>query len=296
MKTLICIGECMVELAETGPGRYARGFAGDTFNAAWYARRALPDDWQVGYASCIGEDAISEEMTAFIEGEGISTRMLRRVPGRTVGLYMISLAEGERSFAYWRGQSAARLLADDADWLEGVLSQADHVHVSGITLAILAPDARARFLDALGAARRQGLGVSFDTNVRPRLWESEAATRAAMTAAAGVSDIVLPSFDEEEALFGDADPAATIARYAGAGARTVVVKNGPSPMLGWDGGDPVEIPVAPVEAVVDTTAAGDSFAGAFLAARLTGADLGQAMAQAATVAGRVIGAPGALVR
>jgi len=293
---LICVGECMVELAEVGDGTYRRGFAGDTFNAAWYARQALPGDWAVEYASCIGVDAVSDQMAAFMAGEGVGTDALRRVEGRTVGLYMISTEGGERSFAYWRGQAAAKLLADDPDWLRGVLGQGAHVHFSGITLAILAPDARARFLDVLRDVRGQGVGVSFDTNVRPRLWEDAEVTRAAMMAAAGVSDLVLPSFDEEEALFGDADSAATVARYASAGAGSVVVKNGAAPMLGWDGGETVEVPVVPVARVVDTTAAGDSFAGAFLGARLTGAGLRDAMERAAAVSARVIGAPGALVR
>jgi 2-dehydro-3-deoxygluconokinase len=296
VKRFISIGECMVELAETGPATYARGFAGDTFNAAWYARRALPSDWQVGYASCIGTDVISEEMAGFFEAEGIATDDLRRVPDRTVGLYMITTTAGERSFTYWRGQAAARTLADDPGWLAGVIGRADHVHFSGITLAILSPQARSRLLGALGAARARGVGISFDTNVRPRLWQDSDATRAALTAAAGVSDIVLPSFDEESALFGDASPAATVERYARAGAGVVLVKNGAAAMTGWEGGERIERPTVPVERIVDTTAAGDSFAGTFLAARLTGAGIADAMDRAATVAARVIGARGALVR
>ena len=296
MKKLISIGECMVELAETGPATLRRGFAGDTFNAAWYARRALPEEWQVGFASCIGQDAISDEMASFMAAEGIATDALRRVPDRTVGLYMITTTEGERSFSYWRGQAAARTLADDPDWLAGVLGGVDHVHYSGITLAILSREARTRFLDALRAARAGGTGVSFDTNVRPRLWEDADATRAALTAAAGVSDVVLPSFDEEAALFGDADPAATVERYARAGADVVVVKDGAAPMTGWEGDDLIEVPAVPSARIVDTTAAGDSFAGTFLAAWLTGAGLGDAMGRAAAVAARVIGERGALVR
>ncbi|SEL75548.1 2-keto-3-deoxygluconate kinase [Roseivivax marinus] len=294
---LVCLGECMVELAETGPATYRRSFAGDTFNAAWYARRALPEGWDVAYATCIGTDAVSDEMAAFMAGEGIATDTLRRIPERGVGLYMIALKDGERSFAYWRGQSAARLLADDPDWLDAVLGGAAHVHVSGITLAILAPEARRHLIDALARARTAGVTVSLDTNIRPRLWENDESCRAALTACAEASDVLLPSFDEEAVLFGDATPEATLARYRQAGARVVVVKNGAAQILGWsDPAGEVRVDAVPDTAVVDTTAAGDSFAGAFLAAHLTGADLRAAITRAARVAAGVVGAHGALVR
>ncbi|MCB1337512.1 MAG: sugar kinase, partial [Maritimibacter sp.] len=139
----------MVELADAGGGLYRRGFAGDTFNTAWYARQLLPDDWSVAYGSCIGTDAMSQEMAAFIAGEGIDTACLRPVADRTVGLYMISLDRGERSFSYWRGQSAARALAEDEDWLAETMRGRRVIHVSGITFAILPPAHRARLARAL---------------------------------------------------------------------------------------------------------------------------------------------------
>lgn len=114
--------------------------------------------------------------------------------------------------------------------------------------------------------------------------------------AARVSDIVLPSFDEEQAAFGDTTPDDTIARYAGGGASVVVVKNGSAPIRLWErGARDAEIPVAAVADVVDTTAAGDSFAGAFLAGLAQGKDAEAAARSAAAIAGRVIQAPGALV-
>ncbi|RVV98288.1 sugar kinase [Mesobaculum littorinae] len=296
-RTLLCLGECMVELSDAGDGTYRRGFAGDTFNAAWYARRALGDGWRVAYGSCLGEDAISDEMAGFIAGEGIAADTLRRVSGRTVGLYMISLTHGERAFSYWRGNSAARLLAQDADWLAGVLNGAAHVHLSGITCAILPPAGRDTLRAALARARAAGTTVSFDTNLRPALWEDRATMQREVMATAAVSDILLPSFDEETALFGDATPADTIARYRAQGARQVVVKNGGGPVVLWSqGAEPVSLPVAPVARVVDTTAAGDSFAGTFLAATLDGAAPDEAVRSAARCAAEVIQVRGALMR
>ena len=130
----------MVELAPAGEGLLRQGFAGDTFNTAWYARRLLPPGWTVSYGTVIGEDAVSEDMARFIAGEGLSTDALARHPDRTVGLYMISLKDGERSFSYWRGQSAAKTLADDPARLADMLKGRDNIHFSGITLAILPPE------------------------------------------------------------------------------------------------------------------------------------------------------------
>ncbi|PJF07939.1 sugar kinase [Pseudorhodobacter sp. MZDSW-24AT] len=295
-KSLLCLGECMVELSPTATGDYARGFAGDTFNTAWYARRLLPADWSVAYGSCIGTDAISEEMAAFMAGEGIDTTPLRRLPDRTVGLYMISLRKGERSFSYWRGQSAAKALADDPVWLASILRGRSVIHFSAITLAILGPDQRHAFCAALAQARAEGSLIAFDTNLRPRLWEGPEAMRAGVLLGASVADIVLPSFDEETGLWGDQSPAETIARYQKAGAARVVVKDGGGPVTLWSAAHGSRQHAAtPVAQIVDTTAAGDSFAGTFLAHLAQGATEDEAAQKAMALAARVIQSRGALV-
>lgn len=296
MKSFLSIGECMVELAEAGDGLYRRGFAGDTFNTAWYARRVLPGEWRVGYASCIGNDAVSAEMRAFMEGEGIDTSALRQLEDRTVGLYMISLEHGERSFSYWRGQSAARALAEDAGWLAEILSGRDVLYFSGITLAILSPEARRRLCDALARARDAGARVAFDTNLRPRLWEDRDTMRAGMRMGASVADVVLPSFDEDAALFGDRAPDQTVERYRDCGAGVVAVKNGGEDLTLWQAGaGTLRLPAVPLAEIVDTTAAGDSFAAAFLAGLATGQSAADAAAAAMKLAAQVVQARGALV-
>ncbi|MDO9641402.1 MAG: sugar kinase [Pseudotabrizicola sp.] len=295
-KSLLSLGECMVELSLTASGDYARGFAGDTFNAAWYARRLLPADWTVAYGSCIGTDAVSDEMSAFIAGEGIDTATLRRLPDRTVGLYMISLRDGERSFSYWRGQSAAKMLADNPDWLAATLQGRDIIHFSAITLAILSPDHRTAFCDALRHARANGSLIAFDTNLRPRLWDGTDAMRAGVMLGASVADIVLPSFDEETGLWGDTSAADTIARYRQAGASRVVVKDGGGPVTFWSADHGTrQHPAAKVAQIVDTTAAGDSFAGGFLAHLAMGETEDQAVQAAMALAAKVIQSRGALV-
>ena len=292
---IVALGECMVELSPAGEELYRRGFAGDTFNTAWYLRHRLPGGWRVGYATGVGTDALSDQMVGFMEESGIETGAVRRVPDRTVGLYMIELRDGERSFSYWRSAAAARLLAADRDWLAGALKGADMVFLSGITLAVVEPGDRETLYGVLRALRAEGTAIAFDSNLRPRLWPDAAGMRAAMTAAGALADIALPSFEDESVHFGDADPEATLTRYRDLGATTVVVKNGSGAILAWDRAEGVcNFTPQPVKAV-DTTAAGDSFNAGFLAARLTGAPLPEAIAAGAALAAAVVQAPGALV-
>ena len=109
----LAIGECMAELAPAGqPNVFKRGFAGDTFNTAWYLARIAPDI-DVSYLTAVGDDAISQDMLAFMRDSRISDRHVQVIAGETVGLYLIHLQHGERSFSYWRDSSAARQLAAD---------------------------------------------------------------------------------------------------------------------------------------------------------------------------------------
>lgn len=293
---ILSIGECMVELAPLAEsGTFRMGFAGDTFNTAWYLRRQLTADWQVDYLSAIGQDAVSDRMLAMFVDAGIGTGHVARLADRTVGLYLIELRNGERSFAYWRGQSAARELAADPARLDAALAGAQLAYLSGITLAILATDHRANLLAALASFRAAGGLVAFDPNLRPRLWPSPQVMCDAIMQAAAIADIALPSYEDEAAFFGDPDPEATLCRYRTAGVGMVVVKNGVGPILaGSTAASYTHTPI-PAPEVVDTTAAGDSFNAGFLAAHLKGVPMHEAIAKGATLAARVIGARGALV-
>lgn len=297
MTRFLSLGEIMVEMAPApgSPGLYRLGYAGDTFNCAWYARRLLPASWTVSYGTVLGQDPMSDDLARFIAEQGIADDALRRTSDRTVGLYLIQTRHGERSFSYWRGQSAARTLADDPAWLDATLANRAVIQFSGITLAILSPEARRTLCAALGRARAHGAHIAFDTNLRPRLWDSAEAMRSGLLMGASVADTVLPSFDEEQLAFQDATPEDTLRRYRAAGASCVVIKNGAATFQGWthETGTVTCTPPA-VEQVVDSTAAGDSFAAAFLAARATGESLARAMTRAATLASQVIRHPGAL--
>lgn len=283
-----CVGEAMVELNIDATGKQI-GFAGDTFNTAVYLARGLGATGDVDFITVLGRDVISARMEAYFQSEGVGTERIRHHPERQPGVYAIALDEaGERSFTYWRDQSAARTLFEDGF---GALEGMDLIYVSGITLAILPPERRKALLAHLAAHPAR---VAFDSNYRPRLWESPAVARAAMQAAWEVTDIALPSVDDEMALFGDDSDDAVLARLRGYGLNEGALKRGADGPLALDADVPVQkFPRA--DRVVDTTAAGDSFNGGYLAALLTGASAAEAMAQGHALAMRVIGHPGAIV-
>lgn len=289
------IGECMIEMSGGEDRQYRMGFAGDTLNTAWYARALLPADWSVDYVTALGDDLYSAQMRAFIDENGIGTGHIQEIKGRRPGLYLIHQAGGDRHFTYWRGQSAAKLLADDAEALDAALKGADIVYFSGISLAILAPRARGKLMKAIVKARNAGARVVFDPNVRPALWTSPEVMGSALTAAATIADVVMPTHSDEAPVFGDASAEATAERYLGIGVEEVVVKDGAAPALVATAGLRESVPASKPEKIVDPTGAGDSFNGAYLAARMAGRDPVAAAKAAHRIAGIVIGHKGALV-
>lgn len=292
---VIAVGECMVEFALRPDGLWQQGFAGDTLNMAWALRAILPTEAAVDYLTRVGADGFSDRMLTFLAGAGIGTALIGREADRAPGLYTIETdGDGERRFSYWRSASAARRLAARPEALAAAFAAADLVCLSGITLAILPRAERAGFLAALGRRGRRPFRVAFDPNIRPVLWEDGAALRAGVTAAAALADIVLPTHADEAAAFGDAAPEATLARYAAMGCPEVVVKDGTAPTLWRAAGAEGALAVAPAARVVDTTGAGDAFAGAYLAGRLTGAGPAAAVRLAQAVAAEVVGRHGAL--
>ncbi len=167
-------------------------FAGDSFNTSWYMRSLRPDV-ETRYLTRVGTDAVSQSMLDMMSEAGVDTSFIAQDPVRSVGLYLISLKDGERSFSYWRDQSAARKLAQDAKILTRAMQDADLIYFSGITLAILDKEGRQALLGALSTARAEGKRIAFDSNLRPRLWTSSDEMTSTVMQAAAISDIILPS-------------------------------------------------------------------------------------------------------
>lgn len=290
-----CIGECMIELAglDFAQGTARIGFAGDTANTATYlARLGVP----TAYVTNVGRDSLSDALVARLAGEGIDTSLVGRHPDRLPGLYAIETdARGERSFRYWRSDSAARTLFSGIGPGLADLAAFSTLYVSGITLAILSASVRHRLVTALGSLRAQGRRVVFDPNYRPRLWRDADEAREAFAAIWAVTTLGLPSRDDETALWGDADATATARRLTALGVAEIVVKDGAAgPLLSVDGATE-RLATAPVETVVDTSGAGDSFNAGYIAARLGGAAPRDAALAGHRLAATVIGHHGAII-
>lgn len=295
-RNFMAIGEAMIEMAVIGPENYKRGFAGDTFNTSWYLAKTLPSDWKVSYFTGLGSDAASAELRTFGEASGVDMSPIKTVAGKTVGLYMIHLDDGERSFSYWRSDSAARQMASDSRTMKEAFATADVLFFSGITMAVILPENRKAFIEELANARASGKTVVYDPNQRLRLWTDQEEMTRTNTQAASVSDVVLPSFDEEQLFYGDTSPEATIERYHSLGVKTVIVKDGAASVTAENKGEnAIKVRPSIIENVVDSTAAGDSFNAGFCAAYFAGAPLAAAIEAGANLAGQVVQAHGALV-
>lgn len=296
----VCIGEAMVELSPVGGGLYAKGYAGDAYNTAVYLRRALGDDGEVAFLTAIGDDVESAGLLAAFEAERLSNEHVFVRPGRSPGLYMIERdEEGERSFHYWRSASAARdwLVALEAAGGAAVLKDADLVYLSGISLAILSAEDCKRAVRLLARLRGEtGAGwVAFDPNIRLRLWTDRAAARETIEAAAALAEILLPSYEDGLLMWGEEDPAAQLDRWSALGPREIALTLSAGGVLVRSEAADRALAAHTVPQVVDTSGAGDSFNGAYLAARLQGAEPIAAAEAGLANAALAVASPGALV-
>jgi len=270
MTRVACIGECMIELKQAERGLYSRGYGGDTLNTAIYLARLGAD---VDYITALGDDPMSDAMLAGWAAEGVGTSQVLRLPGKLPGLYMISTNEaGDRRFFHWRESSAARSLMDRPE-TEGILkSLASYplVYLSAITLSLYNDSGRRRLLAALRSARDAGARIAFDTNFRLRGWPDLDLARAAYGNAFEVADIVLASTEDLRPLFDGESDERLLARIS---CSEAVLKLAEPASIVRFGATSYALKAEPAtKPVVDTTAAGDSFAAAYLFARMAGAD------------------------
>jgi 2-dehydro-3-deoxygluconokinase len=288
-----CIGECMIELKQAERGLYSRGFGGDTLNTAIYLVRL---GVEVDYITALGDDPLSDEMIAGWVAEGVGTGRVARLKGKLPGLYMIQTDEfGDRRFFHWRENSAARSLMDlpETDDILDSLASYEIVYLSAITLSIYNTRGRAKLIDALHRARKRGARIVFDTNFRARGWPDPDVARAVFDQAFAASDIVLASTEDLLPLYPGEGDEQLMHRIP---CNEVVLKLArPGSIVRFEGvslavsAEPVTLPV------VDTTAAGDSFSAAYIAARLAGADPAEAAQAGHRLGGVVVGYPGAII-
>lgn len=299
MIRIASVGECMIELRHRTATSLDLAYGGDTLNTATYlARLTRRSEVRIDYVTALGDDAYSDDMLGVWRGEGIATDLVARPPGRLPGLYTIRTdAKGERSFTYWRSASAARDMLRDgrAEQVAVALEGYDLLYLSGITLSILDPPQRAALVAIADRVRARGGRVAFDSNYRPVGWPNPEAARATFDEMLQRVDIALPTLDDEQRLYGVADAAECADRLRRRGVAEVAVKLGPAGCFLSSAAFTGQIAAEPVETVVDSTAAGDSFNAGYLAARLRGADPPAAARLSNRLAARVIAHPGAVI-
>ena len=297
MTRVASIGECMIELRQApgGPSGhlYSRGYGGDTLNTAVYLVRLGLD---VDYITALGDDPLSDEMMAGWAAEGIGTKRVARLPGKLPGLYLIQTDDkGERRFFHWRDGAAARSLMDlpETPDILNSLATYDLVYLSAITLSILSEDGRERLMAALKRARLLGTRFAFDTNFRARGWPDLSLARKVFSSAFEAADIVLASTEDLAPLYPGEGNTALL---AGISSPEVVLKLAEPTCILRHAGGSGEVSAEPLtKPVVDTTAAGDSFAAAYLAARVGGAGPDDAARAGHRLAGVVVSYPGAII-
>ncbi len=292
MARIVLIGEAMLELSRKDGGGWNMGYGGDTLNTAVHLARARHD---VAYLTAMGTDPFSDDLVdEEWRGEGLDTSLVLRHPSRGPGMYAITTDDkGERNFTYWRDSSAAREMFA----LPGIAAalaaaeQADMIAYSLITLAILPPDAREQLFALCRRVRARGGKVAFDGNYRPRLWASAEEARAARDAAIACADIGLPTLEDERLLFGELTADAVGKHWRALGCTEAVVK------LGAEGAllpnDNI-IPPPQVLQPVDTSGAGDAFNGGYLASRMNGNSIDEAVMAGHRLAGWCVMRAGAI--
>ncbi len=292
MIRVACIGECMIEIREGTDGSLSRAYGGDTLNTAVYLARL---GVSVDYVTALGDDPWSDEMVAGWQAEGIGAEWVMRLAGRLPGLYLVQTdARGERRFSYWRDSAAVRslfALPETPAICEALLGY-DLLYLSGISLSLYGETGRQRLFETLDRARPLGRRVVFDTNFRARGWPDRSEAQAVYRDAFRRSDIVFASTEDLDFVFGSSGKAELIEHCPSA--ETILkLPDLSSRILSRD--MDIAVRAEPVDKVVDTTAAGDSFAAAYLAARLNGADPAAAAAAGHRLAGIVVGYPGAII-
>ncbi|KHT62839.1 ketodeoxygluconokinase [Photobacterium gaetbulicola] len=300
MKRIALIGECMIELNGAPFGDMQQTYGGDSLNTAVYLARTAGKSAEINYVSALGCDAISQGMIVRWQQEGVGTDLVLRDSTRQPGLYLIQLDDkGERTFLYWRNQSAARYMLQHPDFTEvaASLAKMDMVYLSGISLAILPQQDRQQLVGLLQLLASTGVEILFDTNYRPALWESAIQARECYQQVFSFTSLALVTNDDEANLWGDNSEEVTLDRLRSAGVKKAVVKMGAKGNYYEDFTSQTRTFVAttPVKQVVDTTSAGDSFNAGFMAGLIDGKSPVKCSEQGHYLAGTVIQHKGAII-
>jgi 2-dehydro-3-deoxygluconokinase len=263
---ILALGEPMLEFNHrpvAGEDLYLQGFGGDTSNFAIAAAR---QGASVGYLTRLGDDPFGDRFIDLWQREGIDVSLVARDAEAPTGIYFVNHDARGHQFHYYRSGSAASRMRPQDLPLERMRA-VQLLHLSGISQAISTSACDAALL-AMGEARAAGVRVSYDPNIRPRLWPA-ARARAVVLESLALADIALPSLEDAQALFGEGDPEALVDEFLTRGAGLVALKLGAAGVIVADGALRERILGRQV-ASVDATGAGDTFDGAFVSELLRG--------------------------
>lgn len=298
VNSVAIIGECMVELRQTEFG-LQQGFGGDTLNTAIYLSRLTHESGiHVSYLTGLGRDPFSKDMLKNWEDENINTDMVYISEDKLPGVYAIETTDdGERSFYYWRNDSAAKYWLRDTSQTQLIadLSHYQFIYLSGISLAIFPEDCQKKFLNILKACHSDGVTIVFDNNYRPALWQDVNDARYWYAQILSNTDIAFLTYDDEQALWGDESVDETIDRTKEFGVKEIVIKRGGEACLIVKDKNSWSIPPTIVDKIIDTTAAGDSFSAGYLAKRIQGYSCEESAMNGHKLAGTVIQHRGAII-
>jgi 2-dehydro-3-deoxygluconokinase len=265
---ILALGEPMIEFNQTEPGQptYLQGYGGDTSNAIIAcARQGAP----CGYITRLGDDEFGRMLADLWRREGVDASGVAIDATAHTAVYFVTHDAKGHVFSYLRkGSAASRMVPGDIP--AELIAGARHLHVSGISQAISESACDAAFR-AIDIARGAGVKVSYDTNLRLKLWSIERA-REVMTRAIALADYLLPSLEDMQALSGLDTPDAILDWCFAQGASNIVLKLGKQGCIAATQEQRVAIPGRVVKAV-DATGAGDCFDGAFLARLHFGDDM-----------------------
>jgi len=266
--TIVAIGEPMIEFNQArsdDASTYLQGFGGDTSNMAIAAARLGA---RVGYVTRLGDDAFGQLLMDLWAREGVDASGVTIDAAAATGVYFVTHGATGHAFSYLRAGSAATKLSP-ANLPQDVVGGARLLHTSGISQAISGSACDAVFA-AMDIARGRGAIVTYDPNLRLKLWPLPRA-RAVILASLALCDWCLPSQDDATLLFPGAVPEAVVDACHRAGARGVVLKRGAAGCVISDGRR-IETLAACRVTPVDATGAGDCFDGAFAARLIAGDD------------------------
>ncbi len=266
MADIIAIGEPLFELNQThSGGPFVPGFGGDTSNAMIAAARSGAS---TGYFTSVGADRFGQSLVELWRDEGVDASRVIVNGGAHTGIYFITHGPQGHEFSYLRAGSAASRITE-ADVPADYVRSARLLHASGISQAISSSAADAVFA-AIDIAKQNKVLVSYDTNLRLKLWPLQRA-KAVIHEAMQSVDIALPGLDDARQLTGLDQPEAIVDFYLRLGASVVALTLGKDGALVATARRCERIASIRV-AAVDATGAGDAFDGAFLAEFLRGGD------------------------